>query len=409
MKIVLATCGSRGDVQPMLALALALQSAGHEVLLAGPPEKAAWAAELGCPYHRLGSDLTAFVAGMQEVHSPWAWLRFVRFVRGEVRLQFAQLPRIIAGADVVVGASLALALSSVAESLGIAYRYMTFTPQLLESGRHPHPVCALHGLGAYFNRLTWLLGKGADQLNFTPLINQGRHRLGLGRVWDAWPHVLTDTPLVASDAALAPVPDDTRVTAVQTGYLYPDLAPCHDPGLEAFLASGPAPVFAGFGSMPGLDQARNAALVAGAMQAAGQRLVMARNWPGETAVSASKDLFFIGNYPHQHLFPRMAAIIHHGGAGTTATSARSGVPQIIVAHALDQFYWGHHVHRCGIGPKPLRRARLTAHRLAAAIRQTVSNPDMQQAAGAVAEAIKTRDGLGLAVAEIEAGASVDQG
>jgi len=114
MKIVLATYGSRGDVQPMLALTLALQSQGHAVLLAGPPEKEKWAREMGCPYRPLGSDITRVIDGMGKAHAPQAAIRFIRHMRREFVAQFRILPEVIADADLVVGASLVFGLSSVA-------------------------------------------------------------------------------------------------------------------------------------------------------------------------------------------------------------------------------------------------------------------------------------------------------
>ncbi len=140
MKIALATFGSRGDVQPVLALSLALQSAGHQVLLACPPEKAAWARELGCPYQPLGSDITAFIDTMKNVHSIRTAIYFTRYLRKEFIAQFHIFPKIIAGADLVVGASLVGALSTVAESMGIPYRFIAFSPSMLPSGHYPNPL-----------------------------------------------------------------------------------------------------------------------------------------------------------------------------------------------------------------------------------------------------------------------------
>ena len=146
MKIVLATFGARGDVQPMLALSLALKSTGQDVLLAAPPERAAWAEKLGCPFHPLGGDATAFFDGMEDTHSLSFAVRFLSWVRQEASGQFDVFPKIIAGANLVVGSSLAVALSTVAESMGIPYRYIAFTPQLLPSGHHPFLACKHHGL-----------------------------------------------------------------------------------------------------------------------------------------------------------------------------------------------------------------------------------------------------------------------
>jgi UDP:flavonoid glycosyltransferase YjiC (YdhE family) len=171
MRIVLATFGSRGDVQPMLALSLALQSKGHNVLLAAAPEKAGWAEKLGCPFHPLGSNVTAFMADMQNAHSFASAVRFVSFLRNEINAQFDILPQIIAGAELVIGSSLVFALASAAEFMGIEYRYIAFAPQLLPSGYHPFPAFKHHGFPKWYNRMTWCTAKLLDQFNFTRLIN----------------------------------------------------------------------------------------------------------------------------------------------------------------------------------------------------------------------------------------------
>ena len=130
MKIVLATSGSRGDVQPMLALSLALKSKGYDVLLAAPPEKAAWAKALGCPFHPLGSDVTAFIDDMDNAHTLRPAIHFVSFLRKELNTQFNLLPKIIAGADLLIGSSLTFALATLAESMEIDYRFIAFAPQM---------------------------------------------------------------------------------------------------------------------------------------------------------------------------------------------------------------------------------------------------------------------------------------
>jgi UDP:flavonoid glycosyltransferase YjiC (YdhE family) len=404
MKIVLATFGSRGDVQPMLALSLALKSAGHDVLLAGPPEKAAWAAELGCPFQPLGADVTAFIDGMPDAHSLRSALSSMAFLRRETVSQFALLPKILKGADLVVGASLVAALSSVAESMGLAYRYVAFTPQLLPAGSHPFLIFKHQGLPRACNRLGWRLAGMADKLNLTRLININRKELGLRPVQDGWRHILGRKVIVASDRAVAEVPRDAEVPYTQTGYMH--LRQTHQtlPDLEAFLHAGPPPVYAGFGSMPKQDQARNVSMIVEAAREAGRRLVMTKFWEEPSEFSGAPDVFFIQKYPHLKLFPHMAAVIHHGGAGTTASGAASGVPQIIVPHILDQYYWGHQVYRSGLGPEPIWRARLTAKKLARGIQACLSDRAIGRNAKAAAEAIGRADGLSMTVHEITRGA-----
>ena len=400
VKIILATFGSRGDVQPMLALSLALRSAGHEVLLAAPPEKAAWAAQLGCPFQPLGADVTAFIDSTSDAHSLRSAFRFMSFLRRETTFQFELLPKILAGADLVVGASLVAALSSVAESMGLAYRYVAFAPQLVPSASHPFPLFKHQGLPKACNRIGWRLAGMFDKLNLTRLINVNRKKLGLAPVHDAWRHILGRDVIVASDRAVAEVPEDAEVSFTQTGYLHLNEPHRGFPDLENFLDAGPPPVYAGFGSMPRQDQARNVSLIVEAARRAGRRLVMTKFWSEPSEFSEAQDVFFIQKYPHLRLFPRMAAVIHHGGAGTTASGAASGIPQIIVPHILDQYYWGHQVYRSGLGPKPIRRSRLRAKKLARGIQQCLSNDAIRRRAEEVAESIRREDGLSMTVREL---------
>jgi len=397
MKIVLMTCGSRGDVQPMIALTLAIKAAGHDALLAGPPEKATWADHLGCPYVPLGSDLTAFTDTLDGVQAPLDVLRLNRQFRGEVNAQFKTIPEIIGGADLVVGSSAIFALSSIAEHKKITYRYIAFTPQLLPSAHHPHPAFRRQGMPAWWNRAGWHLVRVLDRFNFGALVNVHRRRLGLAPLKNFQRHILGPSVIVASDQSIAPIAPDVTQSAVQTGYLHLTQPKKTLPALDQFLAGGPSPVYCGFGSMPIKDQVRLVPSIVKAIRRAGQRMVLARFWDDPLPVDAANDLFYIRKYPHLDLFPRMAAIIHHGGAGTTATAAVSGVPQIIVPHTLDQFFWGYRIWKAGVGPKPIPRSHLTSNRLAAAVDRCLKTPRYRQHAGRIALAIQRQDSLSEAV------------
>jgi UDP:flavonoid glycosyltransferase YjiC (YdhE family) len=401
MKIVLATCGSRGDVQPMLALALGLQSRGHTVLLAGPPERKRWAEQLGCRYFPLGDDVTAFIDRMSYSRELKSAVDFISFVRRGVADQFTRLPIIIRGADLVVGSSLNLALSSVAESMGIAYRYIAFTPQLLASGDHPNPVIKSQWLHRGMNRLTWLMSRLADKIVMGPLINDHRRRIGLRPVADAWPCIFGSKVIVSSDKAISTIPPDAvPKDAIQSGYMHLPLSKPASEGLERFLESGPEPVYAGFGSMPRKDQIRCVSTIVQATRLAGRRVVIAKFWEEPSVYRNAPDIFFIRSYPHLHLFPRMAAILHHGGAGTTAAAAISARPQIIVPHVLDQYYWGRQIHRIGLGPKAIYRSRLKTANLAAAIDTCLSYACFRQTAASAAAAIRRTDGVASTITEL---------
>ncbi len=400
MRIVLVTFGSRGDVQPMLALSLALKSAGHDVLLTGPPEKAAWAEEYGCPFHPLGSNLTTFIDSMPDAHTMGSAVRFVSYVYKEMLAQFDVLPKIISGADLVVGASLVFALATVAEYMGIRYRFIAFTPEILPSSYHPYPAFKTQSLPRWYNRMTWMVMRTIDRFGLTRVLNRKRRQLSLKPVRDSWLHILGQRVIVASDKEIVETPPDLEIPATQTGYLHLHQKKPYLKNLERFLSAGPPPVYAGFGSMPKHDQAGNVAMIVEAVRSAGQRAIITKFWDGPSEFSDADDLFFLRGYPHLDLFPHMAAVIHHGGAGTTATSAISGVPQIIVPHILDQYYWGHHVHRAQLGPKPIWRAKVTSKKLSSAIRECLSNKRIRQNAKTTSGLIKQKDSQTMTVQEL---------
>ena len=142
-------------------------------------------------------------------------------------------------------------------------------------------------------------------------------------------------------------------------------------------------------------------MIQASLRLTGQRGILSGFRFDETCFADSENCIFVDEVPHPLLFTRLAAIVHHGGSGTTATAAQAGVPQIIVPHILDQYYWAEKVFRCGLGPKPIRRSRLTALRLSNAINQCVSGPGYYDRTAAIAEEIKKQDSLGLAVDYIE--------
>jgi UDP:flavonoid glycosyltransferase YjiC (YdhE family) len=322
-------------------------------------------------------------------------------LRNELNAQFDILPKIIAGADLVIGSSLTFALSTLAESMGIAYRYIAFTPQSLPSGYHPFPAFKHQGFPKWYNRMTWGIARLLDRYNITRLINNYRRQLGLKLIRDGWRHIMGQHVIVASDSVISKVPPDiVEPVCTQTGYMHLNQADRHLPELDAFLEAGPPPVYAGFGSIPIRDQIRNVSVIVEAARLSGQRAVIGKFWDKPSKFSNSDEIFFIKRYPHLKLFPNMAAVIHHGGAGTTASTAVSGVPQIIVPHYLDQYYWGNQVYQSKLGPSPIWRSKLTSRKLAAAIRECLSNERIRQNAREASGIIQQQNSLEFTVSEI---------
>ncbi len=397
MRIFLATCGSRGDVQPMLALCLALQSSGHDVMLAGPPEKEAWAKKSGCPYTRLGKDVTAFIDNLDDAVSFKTGIQFILFVHREIITQFEILPELIKDADLIIASSLVFALSSIAEANSIPYRYIAFTPQLLPSSAHPFPAIQFQRLPKWCNKLSWLMARTGGQFSFTRLINKSRKKTGLNPIKDAWEHILGENTIIAADKQIAKIPFDIKIKTIQTGYMHLELPEKNLPELDHFIEAGSAPIFAGFGSMPQKDQARNIPLLVKAARMVKKRIVIAKFWEGFSEFSKEEDVFFIQKYPHLNLFSKMSAVIHHGGAGTTATCAVCGTPQIIVPHILDQYYHGQQVYVSHLGAKPIWRSRLTLGKLVSALNDCLYNDTIQNTVKACANSIDRKKNLKLTV------------
>jgi UDP:flavonoid glycosyltransferase YjiC (YdhE family) len=336
-----------------------------------------------------------------QVHTLKPVVGFLGFLRLEVRKQLSQLPDIIDGADLVLGASLCFGLHSAAELMGIPYGFVAMAPQILPSAHHPFVALKAQNLPRWLNRLSWEIARQLDRLNFTALINKERRHLKLAPVKDILRHVIGHHVLVASDPAIARIPPDVDLDCIQTGYLHMKTDQTLSGRLEAFLATGPTPIYFGFGSMSIREQEALVALIQTSLGQTGRRGILTGFRFNEGRFADSENWIFVDEVPHSLLFPRLAVVLHHGGSGTTATAAQAGVPQIIVPHILDQYFWGERIYRSGLGPRPIRRYRLTAGRLAKAINECVPGKMYSGRASEIAQEIKKQDSRKLAVDYIE--------
>jgi sterol 3beta-glucosyltransferase len=173
------------------------------------------------------------------------------------------------------------------------------------------------------------------------------------------------------------------------------------PDLLDFLEAGPLPVFVGFGSMSGRDPARTARLVLQALTESGQRGLLTTGWGGLQAERLLENVFNIEAAPYDWLFPRVATVVHHGGAGKTATGLQAGKPTVICPFVADQPFWGQRMAALGAGPQPIPQRKLTADNLASAIQRTVTDAGMQRRAAELGQKIRAEDGIGRAVCSIE--------
>jgi UDP:flavonoid glycosyltransferase YjiC (YdhE family) len=184
-----------------------------------------------------------------------------------------------------------------------------------------------------------------------------------------------------------------------TGYYFLDHASDWEPApeLEAFLAAGEPPVYIGFGSMSTRDPEKLAGLMLDAIAGSGQRAVLLTGWGGLQAKDLGEDVYVLDRAPHSWLFPRMAAVVHHGGAGTTAEGVRAGVPTVILPFAFDQAFWGARVTALDVGPDPIPQKKLTVEGLTRAIRLAATDPALRQRAKSLGAAIRSENGVEQAI------------
>ncbi len=298
----------------------------------------------------------------------------------------------------------------LAEKLGVpmvAAAVMPLVPTRAEPAlAFPRWPSALPG----YNLLTYQLAYQLVWQAFRPTINRWRREaLGLGRapLRGIYGEMCESMVLLNGfSARVVPRPPDWGQNVHVTGYWFPEDEGWHPPDdLCRFLDDGPPPVFAGFGSMPLSDAERVTELILEAARLSGQRVVVHAGWGGVGGRSLPEWAFGLDYAPYAWLFPRMAALIHHGGSGTTAFGLRSGVPAIVIPFLYDQFYWGRRVAELGVGPEPVPFAELSAGRLADAIRAATEDGEMQGRARRLGSEIREEDGIEAAVRVLESVAS----
>jgi UDP:flavonoid glycosyltransferase YjiC (YdhE family) len=255
------------------------------------------------------------------------------------------------------------------------------------------------GAPPWFNRATWELNRFVGNMGLRGLVNEYRVSRRLTPIEDLDAHSLANlTMLMAFDTSFAPLPRDWPVVH-STGYWFLESEEPLPADVEEFLAAGEKPVYIGFGSMPSKDPAGLTAVMLEAVRKAGCRALISSGWAGVGAAVRDPRCKVIGAVNHAALFPRLSAVVHHGGAGTTAEALRSGVPQIIAPHMFDQHDWASRVYADGLGPAPLKKL-FTADALASALRGTIGNAAMLKRAEARAEPIRASRGTARAVEAI---------
>ncbi|MDA4893101.1 glycosyltransferase [Streptomyces sp. MS2A] len=410
MRVLIFTFGTRGDVEPYTALAERLHCDGHEVVLSAPEAYRAEVEAAGVRFEASSTGLHELVRrGMATASGPRDALGMMRNMR---RAQWASLQEQWNAAQrteptLIVAHPKALGGFHIAEHLGIPFVASLPLPFLTPTGDFPIPfLTGEHSPG--FNRLSYQFNRSTG-LAFGGMLNRFRKGvLGLRRAsrWSDFLHRDGEpVPILYPFSPLVvPRPADYPASAHITGYwTRASAAPSEETAkrIERFLDGDGPIVSVGFGSMGfGTRAAERGRAVARALTAARVRAVVTAGW-GALDVEESDDLLLVDDVPHDWLFPRMDAVVHHGGAGTTAAALRAGTPALVCPFLGDQPFWGGRVESLGVGPAPLPVKKLSAGDLADRLREMLADQDSRARARELARGLAAEDGTGEAVRILE--------
>lgn len=409
MKIVVVGWGTTGDVYPVLALSERLLKRGHQVRVCALSLYRDKILEIGAEFYEIGVDfdLAEFHAAMDAViykRDPLAMLRLI-VEEGIVRRGekwYQDCSAAMKGADLVICHSVDIPAQEAAIRNEIPWLTVTYCPATIKSldfAPYPFP-----NWGRVFNAVVWKvaqlrLASSVDTLFNQFIVSVGgkpRSSVMLDGMYSPYLNLIAASPTLCPPADFSPNHKFTGVWHLASTDYVPS------PEFANFLAEGSPPIIITFGSMGGSNGHETTEILIDTVRRVNQRAVIQAGWgqlgnPEETL----PDIFCTEYVPHQWLFPQACCVVHHGGAGTTASVCRAKVPSVVVAHNADQPYWGKRLSDLGVAPKHLHRRSLTSERLAKRIQQVLTTPAMTARAQALGEQIEVEDGLTTAVEMIE--------
>jgi UDP:flavonoid glycosyltransferase YjiC (YdhE family) len=417
VRIVILAVGSRGDVQPFVPLAAGLEAAGFEVVVATHPPYRDLVDAQGLGYHCIGANAAALLESSAVLlmgdtgRNPIAWARKFRDMTREIWSEVVpDCEAVCADADAVLFSILGHPGYSIAEKLGIPSVGAPLQPiSATRAFPNVNVGSAVASFGSVGNRVSHALGEQLGWLPVRKLVQDWRRdSLGLAPIpiggllrkvrKDRYPVIYGFSP------TLVPHPPDWGDWIRITGYWFSPPTETWDapPELERFLAGGPPVVFAGFGSVPTLHAERLLADVCQAARNVGARLVATTGgWLGGRTPPPGEDVCLVDEAPHDWLFSRVGAVIHHGGSGTTHCGVRSGRPAVVVPSWGDQFFWGHRAARAGAATAPIPRKKANADRLTTALDRALNDAALRRRADEVGAAVSAERGVDEAVATLQ--------
>ena len=414
MQVTVIATGSRGDVQPYVALGKGLKEAGHTVGVLTSNDFQNLIEIHGLEFYDTGGNIQAVARGMEGLLEQGNFIKILSSMGPAAQRLIGQAAAsglvTCQDSDLILGGLGGLFLGlALSEKFAIpfvpAYLY-PFTPtREFPSVLSPLPHMRLP---SWANYLSHHLAQQMMWQTFRPADNKARRQvlqIAKASFWGPYASLQRkkQTILYGYSPQVIPFPKDWDDYIHVTGYWFLEQSTGWEPPIDLvnFLQSGPPPVYIGFGSMVSSKPEETTDLVLQALTRAGQRGVISSGWGGLKKENLPETVFMVGSIPHTWLFPRMTAVVHHGGVGTTAAGLRAGIPAIVTPYFGDQPFWGQRVYELGVGPKPIPRQRLTVDRLAESIRRVISDSAMRENAIRLGELIRAENGIARAVEVIE--------
>lgn len=403
MRVAIQTLGSRGDVQPYLALALGLIARGHEAQLAAPEQFSNMAGAHDVPFATLPGEFLALIdspegkAAIAGGNGFSAGIKLLKQVRPLMRRLLDRAWAVVRAfaPDLILHHPKSLASPHMAEKLGVPAILASPLPGFTPTAAFPTPLLPFESLGL-LNRVSHRLAIHGGAVLFGKTIRAWR-REALGLPSRAATRAHAAGTLYAYSPSIVPVPPDWGDDVLVSGYWPLDGGDWRPPcALAQFLAAGEPPIYVGFGSMPGLDPERLSAMVVEALAKVGCRGLLATGGGALAAGETASHVHVIDEAPHDRLFSHVAAAFHHGGAGTTAASLRAGLPTIICPFFGDQPFWGRRIAALRVGPPPLDLKALSVDTLVGAF-AAVAEEGMRRRAAALGQSIRSENGVANAI------------
>ena len=420
MRIGIQTWGSHGDIRPFIALAAGLQDAGHEVsLYATCIDKTDYTETarrlnlamtmIASPVFSESDDVIELLSRVVNEKNPVRQLRtiVVEGIVPAVDAMYQASVKLCSQHDLIIGHFMHYPLYAAVEQAGVPYASVSLTPATVPA--RSRPPMGVPNLGPLGNTVLWWLGRKLVNRGLLPIINEFRGKHGLAPCRDVLTQscVSHDLNLIGASPAMFPRPPEWEARHQICGFF--NMPNLHNEGevsvdLEQFLDQGKAPVYFTLGSMLApLEEVQLPVLrlFTEAAKLAGCRAIIQGSLYQQCGFHSTPEIFYTSYAPHNRVFPRCAAIVHHGGSGTNQSSSLAGKPSIVIPHISEQEGWGKLLQSLGVAPAFIHRRDLTGKALAQRLRKVLDSPAMAARAEQLGKAMRAEDGVARAVALID--------